>query len=398
MMGAGLSSDRRRLLTDSLVALAALLVLVVPLLFVEQTTTMWVAAGWSALMVSSLALRRVAPLYAVAVCALAGVGMVAQLDSPTPAVVVVLAIIYAVARNVSSSVSLVLVPIFVAASIAGPLSWLANIEQDQRFVAGSLLVCLCLTLCSLAYVLGRRIHDLARFETLDREVTEERFVAGARSQQQESELTAERVRNEVARELHDVVAHSLSVIVVQAEGAKALLGKRPEAAGEALDVIARTGRSSINEMRHIVSLLRGDESASFGPSPGLSDIPAMVSKAGDRIELEMPETLPLVTESLGLTAFRIVQESVTNFLKHAGSTARARVSVQCSAEEIRIRVADDGIGGPGTGDRGGSGLRGMQERVNAMSGTFKAGPRTGGGFQVAATLPMPAQLGRGWLR
>ncbi|TRY18062.1 sensor histidine kinase [Tessaracoccus rhinocerotis] len=398
MMGAGLSSDRRRLLADSLAALAALLVLVVPLPVADSSPATWVAVAWSALMVSSLALRRVAPLFAVAVCALAGVGMVAQLDSPTPAVVVVLVVIYSVARTVSASVSMVLVPVFVAASIAGPLSWLGNVEEGERFVAGSMLVCLCLTLCSMAYLLGRRGKEKARYEQLERELTEERFVTDAQKLRQASELTTERVRNEVARELHDVVAHSLSVIVVQAEGSKALLTKRPEAAAEALDVIACTGRNSIGEMRHIVSLLRGDEGAAFGPSPGLSDIPEMVAKAGDRIELEMPETLPMVPESLGLTAFRIVQESVTNFLKHAGATARATVTVESSPEELRIRVADDGIGGHSGTDGGGSGLRGMRERVNAMSGTFRAGPRTGGGFDVTAILPLPSQLGRGWLR
>lgn len=397
-MGAGLSSDRRRLLADSVVALAALLVLVAPLPLADSSVRTWVAVGWSALMVSSLALRRVAPLFAVAVCALAGVGMVAQLDSPTPAVVVVLVVIYSVARTVSASVALVLVPVFVAASIAGPLSWLGNIEAGERFVAGSMLVCLCLTLCSLAYLLGRRGQERVRFERLERELTEERFVTDAQKLKQASELTTERVRNEVARELHDVVAHSLSVIVVQAEGARAMLARRPEEAARALDVIARTGRTSIGEMRHIVSLLRGDEGAAFGPSPGLADIPEMVAKAGDRIELEMPASLPLVPESLGLTAFRVVQESITNFLKHAGATARATVTLESSAEELRIRVSDDGIGShPGT-DGGGSGLKGMRERVNAMSGTFRAGPRTGGGFAVAATLPMPSQLGRGWLR
>lgn len=398
MMGAGLSSDRRRLLTDALAALVALLVLVAPLPLINPTPTMWVAVAWSALMVSSLALRRVAPLFAVAVCALAGMGMVAQLDSPTPAVVVVLVIIYSVARTVSAGVALVLVPVFIAASIAGPLSWLGNVEEGERFVAGSLLVCLCLTMCAVAFLLGRRGQEKARYERLERELTEERFVTGAQKLQQATELTTERVRNEVARELHDVVAHSLSVIVVQAEGGKALLDKRPEAAGEALDVIARTGRASIGEMRHIVSLLRGDDDAAFGPSPGLADIPDMVTKAGDRIELEMPQTLPMVSESLGLTAFRIVQESVTNFLKHAGSTAQATVAVEASPEELRIRITDDGIGCQSTGEGGGAGLKGMQERVGAMSGTFRAGPRTGGGFAVTAALPMPSQLGRSWLR
>ena len=233
---------------------------------------------------------------------------------------------------------------------------------------------------------------------LDEALAEERFLAGARSAQDATELAEDRARTEVARELHDVVAHSLSVIVVQAEGAKALATKKPEAAVEALNVIARTGRSSIGEMRRIVSLLRGESDASFGPSPSLPQIPEMVAKAGPRITLEMPEELPPVPESLGLTAFRVVQESVTNFLKHAGPTARATATITCELEAIDIRVTDDGVGVQAPTEGRGAGVRGMRERVAAMGGTFKAGPRTGGGYEVRARLPLPSQLGRGWLK
>lgn len=398
MMGSGLSSTRRKLLVDSLAALVALAVLVAPLAFISRAPDLWVSIGWSALMVSSVAIRRIAPLAAVAVCTAAGVGMVLTLHSPTPAVVVVLVIIYSVARTAPGPVSLVLIPIGFAASIAGPVSWLANVEEGERFVTGALLSCLCLALCAVAFLVGSRVRDWSRYEQLDRELTQERFTTGAHRVQQASELTQERVRSEVAHELHDVVAHSLSIIVVQAEGAKALLSKRPEAATEALDVIARTGRTSIGEMRHIVGLLRGDDVPAFGPTPGLADISEMVSKAGDRVTLHIPDELPVVPDSLGLTAFRIVQESVTNFLKHAGPTAHATVRVACSAEEITVRVTDDGVGAQSVTDGSGSGLRGMRERVNTMNGTFNAGPRTGGGYQVTVCLPMPTQLGRGWLR
>lgn len=398
MMGSGLPGRQRRLVVDSVAAVVALAVLVAPMMFVVGDARWWAGIGWSALMVSSVALRRVAPLWAVTLCTVAGVGMVLQLQAPTPAVVTVLVIVYSVARNVPGPVSLVLVPIGVAASIAGPVSWLGNVDPGERFVTGSVLVALCLALFTVAYLVGQRVRDLSRLEQLDRELAEERHSTGTQRQQQATALTMERVRSEVAHELHDVVAHSLSVIVVQAEGARALLTKRPEAAGEALNVIARTGRSSIGEMRHIVGLLRGDENASFGPTPGIADIPDMVAQAGDRISLQMPDEVPVVPDSLGLTVFRVVQESVTNFLKHAGPTAHAGVRVSAGREELAIEVTDDGVGSQSTSDGSGSGLRGMRERVNTMNGTFSSGPRPSGGYVVRATLPMPAQLGRGWLR
>ena len=396
-MMADLSETHRRLLLDAGTALGTFLLLVVPLIALgipEEAAVI----GWSTLMVASLAFRRVNPLLAVVVCAVAGTGMVLQVPSPVPAMLVVLVIVFSAARYLSATAGLVVIPLGVAASILGPLSWLGRIPEGQRFLAGGLLSLLCLSLMINAYLLGRRVAVQNHVTRLDEALAEERFLAGARSAQDATELAEDRARTEVARELHDVVAHSLSVIVVQAEGAKALATKKPEAAVEALNVIARTGRSSIGEMRRIVSLLRGESDASFGPSPSLPQIPEMVAKAGPRITLEMPEELPPVPESLGLTAFRVVQESVTNFLKHAGPTARATATITCELEAIDIRVTDDGVGVQAPTEGRGAGVRGMRERVAAMGGTFKAGPRTGGGYEVRARLPLPSQLGRGWLK
>lgn len=383
---------------DAGFAVLSFFVLVAPLLMVDRTPQMWVVVGWSALMTASVAFRRVAPMVALVICGVAGAGMVLQLSAPSPAIVIVLVITYSIARYTTTAGSLALLPIAFAASLAGPLSWLGSVAGPQRFVAGSLMVTLCMALLMCAFLLGRRLQERSRFDALDREVAEERFVTSAQRTQQATQLADGRARAEVARELHDVVAHSLSVIVVQAEGAKALASKRPEAAVEALDVIARTGRSSIGEMRRIVGLLRGEEEAAFGPTPSLRQIPEMVAKAGPRIELEMPGECPPVPDSLGLAVFRVVQESVTNFLKHAGPTATAKAVVECGAADIQIRVTDDGIGSQSSSDNLGAGVRGMRERVTAMGGTFKAGPRTGGGYEVRATLPLPAQLGRSWLR
>ena len=379
-MMADLSETHRRLLIDAAAALGTFLLLVVPLALLGLSENA-AAIGWSTLMVVSLAFRRVNPLLAVAVCAAAGTGMVVQVSSPTP-----------------GAASLVVVPIGVAASVVGPLSWMAKIPAELRFIAVGLLSALCLSLIVNAYLLGRRYAAQSRLTELDEALAEERFLAGTRSTQEATELADGRARAEVARELHDVVAHSLSVIVVQAEGAKALASKKPEATVEALDVIARTGRNSIGEMRRIVSLLRGESDATFGPSPSLPQIPEMVAKAGPRITLEMPEELPAVPDSLGLTTFRVVQESVTNFLKHAGPTAQATATISCAPEAIDIRVTDDGVGVHSASEGHGAGIRGMRERVAAMGGTFKAGPRTGGGYEVRARLPLPSQLGRGWLK
>ena len=396
-MMADLSEAHRRLLVDAATALGAFLFLVVPMVALGLPD--WVAVfGWSTLMVVSLAFRRINPLLAVVVCAVAGTGMVIQVTTPVPAMLTVLVVIFSAARYLSLTAGLVVIPLGIAASIIGPLSWLGRIPEGQRFLAGGLLSLLCLSAMVNAYLLGRRITVQGHVAKLDEALAEERFLAGERSTQDATELADGRARAEVARELHDVVAHSLSVIVVQAEGAKALATKKPEAAVEALDVIARTGRSSIEEMRRIVSLLRGESDADFGPSPSLPQIPEMVAKAGPRITLEMPEELPPVPESLGLTVFRVVQESVTNFLKHAGPTAQAIATITCEPEAIDIRVTDDGVGVQASTEGRGAGVRGMRERVAAMGGTFKAGPRTGGGYEVKVRLPLPSQLGRGWLK
>ena len=392
-----LSEAHRRLLVDAATALGAFLFLVVPMVALGLPD--WFAVfGWSTLMVVSLAFRRINPLLAVVVCAVAGTGMVIQVTTPVPAMLTVLVVIFSAARHLSLTAGLVVIPLGIAASIIGPLSWLSRIPEGQRFLAGGLLSLLCLSAMVNAYLLGRRITVQGHVAKLDETLAEERFLAGERSTQDATELADGRARAEVARELHDVVAHSLSVIVVQAEGAKALATKKPEAAIEALDVIARTGRSSIEEMRRIVSLLRGESDADFGPSPSLPQIPEMVAKAGPRITLEMPEELPPVPESLGLTVFRVVQESVTNFLKHAGPTAQAIATITCEPEAIDIRVTDDGVGVQASTEGRGAGVRGMRERVAAMGGTFKAGPRTGGGYEVKVRLPLPSQLGRGWLK
>ena len=206
-MMADLSETHRRLLIDAAAALGTFLLLVVPLALLGLSENA-AAIGWSTLMVVSLAFRRVNPLLAVAVCAAAGTGMVVQVSSPTPAVLVVLVVVFSAARHLSGAASLVVVPIEVAASVVGPLSWMAKIPAELRFIAVGLLSALCLSLIVNAYLLGRRYAAQSRLTELDEALAEERFLAGTRSTQEATELADGRARAEVARELHDVVAHS----------------------------------------------------------------------------------------------------------------------------------------------------------------------------------------------
>ncbi|MGO1384916.1 MAG: sensor histidine kinase [Arachnia sp.] len=398
MQFSGFSKDRRRLGIDALVALGAFSLLVAPMIWPLRDVNLLPHLLWPGLMVSSLAVRRVVPWLAVALCTVAGIGMVLQLDGPAPAIATVLVIVYSVARWCEGPLGWFVLVIGAVASVAGPLSWLTNVADGQQFTSGALLITLCLSLVAVAYLGGRRLQELSRSDVLDRTLAEERYTASTMNRAHATQMADDRARTDVARELHDVVAHSLSVIVVQAEGAKAMAGKRPERAVEALDVIAQTGRTSIVEMRRIVALLRGEEQAAFDPTPSLRQIPDMVAAAGGRIALSIPEEYPPVPDSLGLAAYRVVQESVTNFLKHAGPTAEAEVSLSFEPGCIAIRTIDDGIAGTTAIDQAGSGVRGMRERVTAMGGTFTAGPRLGGGWQVSAQLPMPTQLGRSWLR
>ena len=393
------SRDGRTFFVDGALALTFALGTSLPLLPVGRPGFVWPAVGWSLLMCSSILVRRLLPLLALGVVTLAGMGMVLTLNAPLPALLAVPLVAYSVARHQRLYAGFFVLLFALIGSVAGPYTWTQGLPPTYAFLGTSLLVLLCFTIVALAYLLGRLHRERVLAEALDREIVTERFVSAQRQSEQELQLAAGRARTQVAQELHDVLAHSLSIIVVQAEGAKALTTKRPEAAVEALGVIADTGRKSIGEVRRIVALMRGDEeSPAFGPAPTLAQIPTMVGGAGPRVTLEVCGEPPLVPESLGLAAYRVVQEAVTNFLKHAGHTATAVVRIAYEPDGIELLILDDGIGALSTSDEKGSGVTGMKERVTSMGGDFSAGPRPGGGYEVKARLPMPSRIGSSWLR
>jgi signal transduction histidine kinase len=201
-------------------------------------------------------------------------------------------------------------------------------------------------------------------------------------------------RQRIAREMHDIVAHGLSVMIVQADGARFAAAKDPDAATAALATIASTGRSSLAEMRRLLSVLRDDTAPALeGPQPGLGDIPGLVrtiAETGRDVRLSLHGDLPdtATTDAVGLTAYRTVQEALTNVMKHAGDDATAWVTVNVGSGRVVVEVLDNGPG-DGQTEQSGHGLRGMAERVEMVGGHLVTGTDPRGGFRVLATLPWP---------
>jgi signal transduction histidine kinase len=225
-----------------------------------------------------------------------------------------------------------------------------------------------------------------------RMVRRERLLAEAlaRVQAERERLAVAEERARIARELHDVVAHSVSTIVVQAEAGEALLDREPDRAREAFDSIRGSGRQALVELRRMLGLLRRDEDElALVPQPSLEHLEALVDHVRGvglpvRIEIEgEPRRLP---PGVDLSAYRIVQEALTNALKHGGR-ARAVVRVRYGADDLELEVVDDGSGAS-NGAVGGHGLTGMRERVRLYGGELETGRRPEGGFGVRARLPL----------
>ena len=204
-----------------------------------------------------------------------------------------------------------------------------------------------------------------------------------------AETAVQEERARIARELHDVVAHSVSVVAVQAGAAQAVLGSDPDRAREPLGAIEISARDALVEMRRLLGVLRtAEEEPSLAPQPGLADLPAVaarVTAAGLPVELSVEGNPAPLPPGVDLAALRIVQEALTNSLRHARAF-RARVTVAHRPDHVELTVADDGGGGP-TGRPGGHGIVGMRERVAIYGGELSVGPGDTGGYVVHAVLP-----------
>ncbi|MFG1865119.1 sensor histidine kinase [Microbispora bryophytorum] len=303
-----------------------------------------------------------------------------------------LVLLYSVAACRGLALSLAALVVSFASYVAGVLAGVITPSwPDHVVVTAVLLLC---WVCGRALRL-RRAYLAELVQRADRlERAREADTRAARAEE----------RSRIARELHDVVAHHVSVMTVQAAAARKMLDIKPDVARDALSAIEEMGRTAMTEMRSIVGVLRTDGPAERGPQPGMHDLPALVEQmreAGLRTQLWIEGERRGLPPGVDLAAYRLVQEALTNSLRHAGPAARAWVTVRHEPNELSIHVEDDGrgaaeeparIGGKGLEGKGlggkGHGLVGIRERVALYGGVLRIGPRAGGGFEVRARFPL----------
>jgi signal transduction histidine kinase len=340
-----------------------------------------------------VALRRVAPDKMLLLVGAIGVAQVAVDVRVGPADFAMLVAIYTVAAQGGPrwAARLALAGGVLAAPVA-QLRWPTDTGAATRFFSTVVLA----VPFVLAWVLGDSVRTRrAYFDQLEERATR---LEKEREAQAKVAVAAERAR--IARELHDVVAHNVSVMVVQADGAAYVLDAAPEQAKQALETISGTGRQALAEMRRLLGVLRpgdGKESGEYVPQPDVEQIEVLVEQvrqAGITVDFKIEGTPRPLPSGVELTAYRIVQEALTNSRKHGGPDVGASVRLVYFDDGLGLLVEDDGRGAAHAlqEDRGadghGQGLIGMRERVGMVGGTLDAGPRPGGGFRISALLPL----------
>jgi signal transduction histidine kinase len=243
---------------------------------------------------------------------------------------------------------------------------------------------------ALAYALGEGTRSRqAHLRTLQQRATD-----AEREQRQRLALATANERARIGRDLHDVIAHSLTVMVAQAQAAIAAQHRHPQRATDAMHEVISVGRDSLSEMRRLVGAFRPapDPERDLAPPVGLGGLPALVERiqaAGLPVHLTIDGSPANLPASVDLSAYRIVQEALTNTLKHAGAGAEATVRLTVHPDHVDVQVTDDGAGPPAAGSAThGNGLRGIAERVDLLGGTLCLEPGPGGGFAVRAHLPL----------
>ena len=370
--------DRR----DAVIAAALTLVALAEVGAGPGAVKLPVAVGVALAMTAPLAWRRRSPLLVLSVVIIGFVGYALAGGRSSDHIFFVLALILAVFSagyylcGVLAIVGAAVAILGVAAGVTVEDARLGNYVWAMVVVGG-------------AWITGRILQT--------RKITVERLEAHAERLEREArERAAAAVAEErahIARELHDVVAHGVSVMVVQAAAAQQLLGASPERAHAALETIRRSGRESLADMRRIVSVLRTEEAdLELAPLPTLERVDALVDEMGRHglaVTLRFEGERRSLPAGVGLAAYRVVQEALTNVLTHADAGA-ALVAIAYRPNELQIRIEDEGRAVAPRGE--GHGLIGMEERVTLYGGRFEAGPRAHGGFTVCATLPLaPAE-------
>ncbi|WP_432938823.1 sensor histidine kinase [Kribbella sp. CA-253562] len=356
---------------------------------------LWTAGLCGLVVLAAVALRRIATEAAFVLATLAmsvtvalpntmirtaGLGLAdagAEMEIPLfflPSSAVYLVLLYAVATQCSPAKSLLALGI----SLAGAVLCTARTATAYGALPAGWLTLLLALLALVAAVAGTWSVGRSHFDRRQRQAEEAAEAA-------ERAVTGERQR--IARDMHDIVAHSLAVIVRQAEGGAAIAAKSPDRAAEALSVIAGTAREALTDMRGTLQVLR-ESSPQEAVQPSLAAIPALVERVratGVDVRLTEQGTPVAMTPGAATAAYRVVQEALTNSVKHAGSNPTVTITVEHSPRTSVVTVADNGGNAedrpamPGAG----AGLRGAEERVHAAGGTFEAGPADGG-FRVRA--------------
>jgi len=341
-----------------------------------------------------VALRRRAPERMLLLAIATGLAQLA-LDVPTnPGDAAMLVAIYtcaATGERWSSRVALI------GGLAAGPLSMIRWPPQSAYLTIWTkVLQTFFLTVIfALSWVVGDRLRTRRAYYAQ----LEERAARLHREREAQSKAAVAAERARIARELHDVVAHNVSVMVVQADGAAYVLDAAPDQAKQALATISTTGRQALAEMRRLLGLLRAGDDAGgeYVPQPGvdqLADLIDQVRGAGLPVRFEVAGDARPLSSGVELTAYRIVQEALTNVRKHGGAGASASVQLGFGDAALDLLIEDDGRGArhelyeQGGRDGMGQGLIGMRERIGMVGGTLAAGPRPGGGFRISAVLPL----------
>jgi signal transduction histidine kinase len=347
-----------------------------------------VALGYALVLLHTLPLvaRRRFPGAVLALCVASGLAFAALFLPPFflgPAILVAVYSVAAYGRRWVPLAGLVVAEVGLAAV------WFTPAMLDRSTFL------LYMGIIAVAWVLGRFVGDRQVYAAQLEERTAE--LERAREELARRAVVEERLR--LARELHDVVAHAMSVIAVQSGVGAHVADTQPEEAARALVAIEATSRAALEELRRLLGVLRQEDEpqGDLAPVPGLADLDSLLAelaKAGLAVKLQVNGTRPPVPAGVDLSAYRIVQEALTNVVKHAGP-ARVQVVVGYRGQEVTVEVTDDGRGAVTSGSDGqvgtGHGLIGMRERVAAFGGELEVGPRPGGGFRVAARLPLAAE-------
>lgn len=372
---------------DFIAAVAAFVVLALPNLLAGSPAEFLVSTA----LVIPLAWRRRNTVIAASVVAAVSLGQLAVNQPPVPAQLSVLVMVYALAAYAPRWASIGGLGLAGFGMIVGIVQFGFNqtLTGFGALPLYALYIFFALAVVLLCWTFG----DLARNRRLTMQSLEDRARRLEVERQQERDLAAADERNHIAREMHDIVAHSLSVMIAQADGARYAGAANPAVATSTLGTIAETGRASLREMRRLLGVLRNDDDAPVRPLPALADVPeliAIVERAGLGTSLSWLGTprrqLPAGAE---LTAYRVVQESLTNVLKHAGPHASASAALAWTAKGLEITVDDDGRGAASdsTTTGAGQGIKGMAERLKLYDGTLETAPRDGGGYRVHAVIP-----------